>query len=273
MEGAAEAAAVEGSGPRAAAARLAAWRPHAAAIYGSGLWALPDGAHVEEEIPYDVLGWPAGAVPGHQHVLRLAVVPAAGGHELRLALACGRPHRYEGWTDARLETPVRALAAAGVTRLLLTNSCGALRPACEPGHVLVCSRIVDLQRPPAGEEPELMRLSGDEDARRVAAALGSPAISGAGTYVSVCGPQFETPAEVAWLSRYADVVGMSAAPEARAAAACGVECCLLALVANVAAAVGSHQDVLAAGGHLARLLAAGLATAVLARWPELSGAQ
>jgi len=33
----------------------------------------------------------------------------------------------------------------------------------------------------------------------------------------------------------------------RAAAATGVECCLLALVANVAAAVDSHEDVLAAG--------------------------
>ena len=167
---------------------------------------------------------------------------------------------------------MRALAAAGVTRLLLTNSCGALRPAVEPGHVLVCSSVVDLQRPPAGEEPELLRLCGDRGrpARRCRA--GESRRLRAGTYVSVCGPQFETPAEVAWLSRYADVVGMSAAPEARAAAATGVECCLLALVANVAAAVGSHEDVLAAGGHLARLLAAGLVTAVLARWPELAEA-
>ncbi len=255
------------------AAEVAAWRPHAAVIYGSGLWALPDGSRVQAEIPYHALGWPAGAVPGHQNVLRLAAVPAAGGRELRLALACGRPHLYEGWTDADLETPVRALAAAGVTRLLLTNSCGALRPAADPGHVLVCSSIVDLQRPPAGEEPELLRLCDDEVAVRVAAALAGAAVPGAGTYVSVCGPQFETPAEVAWLSRYADVVGMSAAPEARAAAATGVECCLLALVANVAAAVDSHDDVLAAGGHLARLLAAGLATAVLARWPELTEAR
>ncbi len=272
-EDAAETAAAEGPGSGAAAARLGAWRPHAAAIYGSGLWALPAGARVEDEIPYDALGWPAGAVPGHQNVLRLATAPAGGGRELRLALACGRPHRYEGWTDAELETPVRALAAAGVTRLLLTNSCGALRPAAEPGRVLVCSGVVDLQRPPAGDEPELLRLCEDEDAGRVAAALGSSALPGAGTYVSVCGPQFETPAEAAWLSRYADVVGMSAAPEARAARATGVECCLLALVANVAAAVGSHEDVLAAGARLARLLADGLVPAVLARWPALSEAQ
>jgi purine-nucleoside phosphorylase len=248
--------------------RVAAWRPHAAAVYGSGLWALPEGGRVEDEIPYDALGWPSGAVPGHQNVLRLARVPVADGRELRLALACGRPHRYEGWTDQELETPVRALAAAGVSRLVLSNACGALRPAAV-GGVVACSAVVDLQRPPAGDTPERLALCADEDAARVAAALGAGAAAAAGTYVSVCGPQFETPAEVTWLAGYGDVVGMSGAPEARAATASGVECVLLALVANVAAAVSSHEEVLAAGGRLARLLAAGLARAVTARWPDL----
>jgi purine-nucleoside phosphorylase len=255
--------------PEATLRRLAAWSPHAAAVYGSGLWALPEDARVEDEVPYDALGWPAGRVPGHQNVLRLATAPVANGRQLRLALACGRPHRYEGWSDEELETPVRALAAAGVTRLVLTNSCGGLRPAAGVGRAVVCSSVVDQQRPPAGDEPERIRLCTGDEAARVAAALGDAAAPGDGTYVSVCGPQFETPAEVAWLGRYGDVVGMSAAPEARAAAATGVECCLLALVANVAAAVDSHEDVLAAGGRLAELLADGLTHAVTARWPDL----
>jgi purine-nucleoside phosphorylase len=253
--------------PDAAVPRLAAWRPHAAAVYGSGLWAPPEGARVEDEVSYEALGWPSASVPGHENVLRLARVAVAGGRELRLALACGRPHRYEGWNDEELEAPVRSLAAAGVTRIVLTNSCGALRPDATVGRAVACSAVVDLQGPPLGDAPERLVLCADEVAARVAAAVGAAA--GAGTYVSVCGPQFETPAEVAWLARYGDVVGMSAAPEARAAAATGVECCLLALVANVAAAVGSHEDVLAAGGRLAGLLAAGLTRAVLARWPDL----
>jgi purine-nucleoside phosphorylase len=255
--------------PNAALQRVAAWRPHAAAVYGSGLWALPVGARVEDEVPYDALGWPAGAVPGHQNVLRLARVAVGDGRELRLALVCGRPHRYEGWRDDELETPVRSLATAGVSRLVLTNSCGALRPGAAVGRVVACSAVVDLQLPPGGDAPERLRVCSAQEARRVAAAVGEAAVPEAGVYVSVCGPQFETPAEVAWLARYGDVVGMSAAPEARAAVATGVECCLLALVANVAAAVGSHEDVLAAGGRLARLLAAGLTPAVLARWPDL----
>jgi purine-nucleoside phosphorylase len=257
------------TGPEAALRRVAAWRPHLAAVYGSGLWALPEAGRVVDEVPYDALGWPSGSVPGHLNVLRLATVPAGGGRELRLALACGRPHRYEGWSDGELEAPVRALAAAGVSRLVLTNSCGALRPGAGVGRAVVCSTIVDLQRPPDGEAPEILRLCDEAEAARVAEALGEDAAPGAGAYVSVCGPQFETPAEVAWLAGYGDVVGMSAAPEARAAAATGVECYLLGLVANVAAAVDSHADVLAAGGRLAGLLAAGLTRAALARWPDL----
>ena len=257
------------AGPEAALRRVAAWRPHLAVVYGSGLWALPGGGRVVDEVPYDALGWPSGSVPGHPNVLRLATVPAAGGRELRLALACGRPHRYEGWSDGELEAPVRALAAAGVSRLVLTNSCGALRPDAAVGLAVVCSTVVDLQRPPDGVAPEILRLCAEAEAARVVEALGEDAAPGAGAYVSVCGPQFETPAEVAWLAGYGDVVGMSAAPEARAAGATGIECCLLALVANVAAAVGSHDDVLAAGGRLAGLLAAGLTRAAFARWPDL----
>ena len=253
--------------------RVADWRPHGAVVYGSGLWASPHGAIVEAELPYDALGWPTGAVAGHHNVLRLARVPAADGGELRLALACGRPHRYEGWTDARLEAPVRSLAAAGVTRLVLTNSCGALRPGAAVGRAVVCAGVVDLQRPREGDTPELLPVCADEEAARVARVLGSAAMQAAGTYVSVTGPQFETPAEAAWLARYGDVVGMSAAPEVRAASESGIECCLLALVANVASAVSSHEDVLAAGDGPARLLAAELAGVLVARWPDVLNAR
>jgi purine nucleoside phosphorylase len=64
-------------------------------------------------------------------------------------------------------------------------------------------------------------------------------------------------------------VGMSAAPEVRAARAAGAECCLLALVANRAAEVGSHEEVLTRGADAARGLSAGLGAALAARWPGL----
>jgi len=246
--------------------RVAAFGPHAAVVFGSGLAGLPPAAAVRAELSYEELGWPCTVVPGHGNVLQLVEVTAGAGIGLRLALACGRPHRYEGWSDEELERPVRSLAAARVSRFVLTNSSGALRPAVAPGEIVVCHAVVDLQSSPSGDAPVSLGVCTAGEAEAVAAAV-APARTG--VYVAVAGPQFETPAEVAWLAGHGDVVGMSAAPEVRAARAAGAACCLLALVVNRAAAVGSHEDVLAFGGRLAGTLAAGLCAVVTARWPGL----
>ena len=249
--------------------RISAWRPDAAVVFGSGLESLPPGATVEDELAYGELGWPCTAVPGHANRLRLVRMPAAGSAGLRLALACGRPHGYEGWSRAELERPVSDLVAAGAGRVLLTNSCGALRPEIDVGAIVTCVDVVDLQAPPVGPTPPRMPVCTAEQAAAVAASLASAPVC-VGAYVAVAGPQFETPAEVRWLAAYGDVVGMSAAPEVRVARAAGAGCCLLALVVNRAAEVGSHEDVLACAGRLATTLSAGLAGALRARWPELA---
>jgi purine-nucleoside phosphorylase len=258
-----------GTGTAAALSRVAAWCPDAAVVFGSGLEALPAGSTVDDELSYADLGWPCTAVPGHRNQLRLVRTPAAGGAELRLALACGRPHGYEGWSVADLERPVRDLVMAGAARVLLTNTCGSLRPEVAPGAIVACAEVVDLQVPPAEAEPSRISVCSPGEAAAVAASLTS-ADSGSGVYVAVAGPQFETPAEVAWLAGHGDVVGMSAAPEVRAARHAEASCCLLALVANRAAAIGSHEDVLAGAGRLAADLRGDLVRALQARWPELA---
>ena len=255
---------------QAAHRRLAAFGAQAAVVFGSGLEALPGGAVLEDELGYAELGWPRTAVPGHAGVLRLVSGVAAGEARLRLALACGRPHLYEGWPAAELERPVRELAAAGVTRVVLTNSTGSLRPEVEPGAVVVCASLVDLQRPPADGGAPVLTVSDEEAVDRVARALQASGLAArTGVYCAVAGPQFETAAEVAWLARYGDVVGMSAAPEVRAAAGAGAACLLLAVVANRAAEVGSHEEVLERGARAGHDLSAGLGAAVAARWPGL----
>jgi purine nucleoside phosphorylase len=108
-----------------------------------------------------------------------------------------------------------------------------------------------------------------EEALAVAVSL-APDRPCVGDYVAVAGPQFETRAEVAWLAAHGAVVGMSAVPEVRAARLAGAGCCLLALVVNRAAAIGSHEDVLAFAGRLAAGLSASLVSVLQARWPELT---
>lgn len=251
----------------AALARVAAFRPHAAVVFGSGLATLPRDAVVRDELDYKELRWPRTAVPGHANRLSLVEAPAGDGARLRLALACGRPHLYEGWDEEELGRCVRHLCAAGAPRIVLTNSTGSLRPEVEPGAVVACRTVVDLQAAPAGEDPPVLPVCARDEAERAAAALAPQGRTG--DYVAVAGPQFETPAEVEWLRRYGDVVGMSAAPEVRAAHAAGAASCLLALVANRAAVVGSHDDVLSGSASLAVMLAGRLAATIVARWPEL----
>jgi len=224
----------------------------AAVVFGSGLAVVPDGVEVEAELAYEELGWPVSGVGGHASRL---LVGRRGGR--RVALAWGRPHLYEGRSREELERHVRDLCDAGARHLVLTNSCGALRADVAPGTALVAVEVVDLQAAPETEPP---RWPGTDPARAavVCAAFAAHVPARAGVYVAVPGPQYETPAEVAWLSAYGDVVGMSTAPEARVAAACGVPVDLVSLVVNRAAAVGEHADVLAAAAAFEPALRAAL---------------
>jgi len=248
-----------------------------AVVFGSGLAVVPDGALVERQYTLADLGWPAPAVAGHGSMLVLARLPrgtaAAGGRtsveDTLLALVHGRPHSYEGWDRDALERVVADLATAGVRRFVLLNACGGLSPAVAVGDVVVGTAVVDLQEAP-DEAPPRLEVCAPAEAARVAAALAAVTPARPGVYVAVPGPQYETPEEVAWLAGYGDVVGMSTAPEVRAALRAGVELCLLSLVVNRAAAVGSHDEVLATAATFRAAVGAALAAVLAARWPELA---
>lgn len=233
------------------AATLASGRGLAAetaVVFGSGLAVVPAGAVVERELAYSSLGWPELGVEGHAGKL---VVVTLGG--TRVLLACGRPHLYEGWSREELARPVSDLAAWGIRRLLLTNACGGLGARTPPGSVLVVDEVVDLQQAPPAE-PEVLPASSPAWAARCVERLAPwfPVVRG--RYVAVPGPQFETAAEAGWLASYGDAVGMSTAPEVRAAREHGLETAVLALVVNRSGAALGHREVLcAARGMAARL--------------------
>ena len=228
-----------------------------AIIFGSGLSVVPDGAEVEDEISYEELGWPATSVAGHPNRLLVARWAPVGRNRLRTLLACGRPHLYEGWDDADLERPVRELSAAGVSGLFVTNATGALTPDLAPGTAVVVTQVVDLQHAPH-DEPPILEVAGGHEAARLAASLEPSLPAATGRYVAVPGPQYETPAEAAWLRSFGEVVGMSTAPEVRAARSVGLPVRALSLVVNVSGASLAHSEVVAAGVRLTDGLARGL---------------
>ncbi len=78
------------------------------------------------------------------------------------------------------------------------------------------------------------------------------------------GPQYETPAEAAWLAGLADVVGMSGAPEVRAARRLGLLVVMVAAVLNRSSGAADHEEVLGAGTRLQSCLQPALAALVAA---------
>ena len=59
----------------------------------------------------------------------------------------GRAHLYEGGDPAQRAAPVRALAAAGVEVLVLTNAAGSLRPEVGPGSLMAIADHINLPAP------------------------------------------------------------------------------------------------------------------------------
>ena len=208
----------------------------------------------------DVPGWSESTVDGHPGLLEVVRIQAGD----PLLLLEGRLHGYEGFDLSELQLAVRAMAQWGVERMLLTCAAGGLSPACAPGDVQLVTKVIDFQYPRADGSPSPLEGTDADLAARV---LGNPSLSSfvsPGVYVAVPGPQYETEAENRLLrSLGATCVGMSLAPELRAAHDEGLSVAALALITN--AGIATHGDVLAsAQGQASRFLAA--VSAVLSTW-------
>jgi purine-nucleoside phosphorylase len=247
-----------------------------AIISGSGLSVVPDGVEIVDELSYERLGWPVTGVTGHPSRLLIGRWPVPGaatpGERPTVLLACGRPHRYEGWSSTDLRRPVDDLAAWGVRRLVLTNAAGGLGGEVAPGGAVVVDEVIDLQQAPR-QDSEAPRLAATAPALAEAAcaALAPFLPARRGRYVSVAGPHYETPAEAAWLSAVADAVGMSTVHEVRAAIDHDLELCAISLIVNRSGASVGHTEVLAVGARLAAGLGAGLTALLLSCWPRVFG--
>ena len=222
----------------AAAVLRARWgeAPATAVILGSGAGGAIDpdpdeaGALDVAEMP----GWPSPSVPGHAGTIG---VGRLGSHSV--AVIDGRAHLYEGYDLGAAQFAVRVLAGWGVGGVVITNASGSLQRGIAPGSVVRADRLLDFQ------VPELLGRAEDGFEEIVMEPSEDDAVPGV-TYAAVPGPQYETAAEVAVLhSLGADVVGMSAAAEVRAALDEGLRVVVLSLVTNVAgmpAAVGRAES-------------------------------
>ena len=225
--------------------RLGDFRPEALVILGSGLGNLGDEVESPIAVPY-------GEVP---HMKRSTVSDHRGQFLFgtlagrRVAVMQGRLHAYEGWSAADAAYPVRVARLLGAQTLLVTNAAGAVNTDFSPGDIMLITDHIQFLgesplRGPNLEEfgarfPDMSHIYTpqlQEAARQAARDLGMPLREG--VYLYFPGPQFETPAEIrAARILGADAVGMSTAPEAIAAAHCGMRVLGLTLCTNMAAGV------------------------------------
>jgi len=255
-------------------------RPAAILVLGSGLGGVAEEIEGGVRIPYsEVPGFPRSTVEGHAGAL---VAGRWAGVEV-VAMA-GRFHLYEGWSEAEVARPIRAIAALGPRVMVVTNAAGGLRHGMAPGDLMLITDHLNLtgRNPLVGGvqegEQRFPDMSDPYDAefRRVAedTARAQRIPLEQGVYAAVLGPSYETPAEIRMLSRLgADAVGMSTAPETIVARARGVRVLGISCITNLAAGLAdhplSHEEVMEVGAQ-ARDRLARLVAAVLPRLVELA---
>jgi purine-nucleoside phosphorylase len=258
-------------------------RPAAILVLGSGLGGVAEEIEGGVRIPYaEVPGFPRSTVEGHAGAL---VAGRWAGVDV-VAMA-GRFHLYEGWSEAEVARPIRALAALGPRVMVVTNAAGGLRQGMAPGDLMLITDHLNLtgRNPLVGGvqegEQRFPDMSDPYDAhfRRIAEdlALAQRIPLEQGVYAAVLGPSYETPAEIRMLSRLgADAVGMSTAPETIVARARGVRVLGISCITNLAAGLAghplSHAEVMEVGAQardrLARLVAAVLPRLVESAPPD-----
>lgn len=207
----------------------------------------PDAEVALSELP----GFSAPAVVGHGGALR-----SVHAGDNRCLVFLGRTHLYEGRGVDAVAHPVRTAAAAGCTRVVLTNGCGGLNPDWAPGTVVLIRDHLNLTATSPLRGADFVDLTDLYSPRMRAVARQIDSDLAEGVYAQLPGPHYETPAEIRMLGVLgADLVGMSTTLEAIAARAVGLEVLGISLVTNAAAGLSGqpldHGEVLASGHQAA----------------------
>jgi purine-nucleoside phosphorylase len=255
--------------PPTAAARLkklSRLRPALALVLGSGFHHVPSELRVDAEISYNQLpGFPLTGVSGHAGKLSVGHL---GGTPIMVL--SGRAHYYEGHPMTQVTFAVRALAAYGIRDLLLTNAAGGINRAFHPGDFMMLTDHINLMGTNplrGGAVPGVPRFvdltcAYDRGLRQLLQRAGRACSLKlrTGTYLAVCGPSYETPAEIRAFARLgADAVGMSTVPEVIVARQCGLNVAAVSCITNLAAGRGratlSHAEVLETGERVKKVAA------------------
>jgi purine-nucleoside phosphorylase len=215
--------------------------PRLAVVLGSGLGAACPDLESSMEFPCsEVPGWPAGGVPGHEGSIRIG---RYGEEEVLVQL--GRLHYYEGLDMREVTFPISLMAELGVENIFMSNAAGALNPAYERGCLMLLRDHINLMgenplrgmRNPDGT-PAFVDVSNLYDLNEgdflMERAQTSHWPLAEGVLVAVCGPTYETGAELRYMRLLGgDAVSMSLVPEALVAHFHGMTVTAASVITNI----------------------------------------
>jgi len=236
--------------------------PELGVILGSGLGGFANLVEEKVVIPYkDIPHFPISTVEGHAGQLVFGKVQGRS-----VVVMQGRFHFYEGYTMQEVTFPIRVMQVLGVTGLIVTNAAGGINSAFSSGNLVLIKDHLNLMgdNPLRGANlsnlgprfPDLSEgynLEWRQKALGIAKELGI--IPQEGIYVAVCGPNYETPAEIRYMRTIgADMVGMSTVPEVIVANHGGMKVLGISCVTNMAAGILgqklSHVEVMETAGRI-----------------------
>lgn len=229
-------------------AACGALAPKIAIILGSGLGGLAAKLQDPVTLSYGELpGFPVLTVAGHAgklHIGKLDGVP--------VIVLNGRKHFYETSDAYPLKTMIRAMRAAGVETLFLSNAAGSLRDAIRVSELMLITDHINFMglNPLVGPNDDTFgpRFFPVADAwdpalgaklKDVARAQGVTLHEG--VYVAFRGPSFETPAEIRMVRAWGgDAVGMSSVPDCLIARHCGLKVVGVSCITNMGAGLSNE---------------------------------
>jgi 5'-methylthioadenosine phosphorylase len=129
------------------------------------------------------------------------------------------PHRHILPHLINHQANLQAMKDLGVEQVLGVNSTGSLKRRLKPGMIVIPDDYLMLAAGPTvvREKPVHITPALNAEIRRrllEAARVSSIDVIDGGTYWQTAGPRFETRAEIAMMSPFADLVGMTMASEA-----------------------------------------------------------
>ncbi|NLT42733.1 MAG: S-methyl-5'-thioadenosine phosphorylase [Anaerolineae bacterium] len=197
---------------------------HLGIIGGSGLYHIEGLSDVSEVAVDTPFGAPSDVITlGHIGEVGLAFLPRHG-----------RGH-FISPTEINSRANIWALKSLGVSHVVSVSACGSLREHLRPRDVVVPDQLIDFTKLRSGNTffgdgivghigfaepfcPHFSRLT----AQAVREAGGATVHEG-GTFITIEGPRFSTKAEShAFRAWGADIIGMTASPEAQLAREAGL---------------------------------------------------